>query len=119
MFRLAWALQGTARRGHDRGSRPPAATVNILIGFVHVLEYPWKAARSLFETGDPDAEDWVAAEAVKTVDGRPPRPPPGSAAAPPPSRYSRAERAGTASIAAALRHHPRRPGRPLRTIMNC
>jgi predicted transposase YbfD/YdcC len=27
--------------------------------------------------------------------------------------------AGHASIAAALRHHARRPGRPLRTIMNC
>jgi predicted transposase YbfD/YdcC len=26
---------------------------------------------------------------------------------------------GHASIAAALRHHARRPGRPLRTIMNC
>jgi predicted transposase YbfD/YdcC len=27
--------------------------------------------------------------------------------------------AGHASIAAALRHHARRPDRPLRTIMNC
>jgi hypothetical protein len=27
--------------------------------------------------------------------------------------------AGTISIAAALRHHARRPDRPLRTIMNC
>jgi hypothetical protein len=27
--------------------------------------------------------------------------------------------AGYASIAAALRHHARRPGRPLQTIMNC
>jgi hypothetical protein len=27
--------------------------------------------------------------------------------------------AGHASIAAALRHHARRPGRPLQTIMNC
>lgn len=27
--------------------------------------------------------------------------------------------AGYASIAAALRHHARRPDRPLRTIMNC
>ena len=26
---------------------------------------------------------------------------------------------GQASIAAALRHHARRPGRPLHTIMNC
>jgi hypothetical protein len=26
---------------------------------------------------------------------------------------------GHASIAAALRHHARRPGRPLQTIMNC
>jgi hypothetical protein len=27
--------------------------------------------------------------------------------------------AGTTSIAAALRHHARRPDRPLQTIMNC
>jgi hypothetical protein len=27
--------------------------------------------------------------------------------------------AGCASIAAALRHHARRPGRPLQTIMKC
>jgi hypothetical protein len=27
--------------------------------------------------------------------------------------------AGAISIAAALRHHPRRPDRPLRTVMNC
>jgi hypothetical protein len=27
--------------------------------------------------------------------------------------------AGETSIAAALRHHARRPGRPLQTIMNC
>jgi hypothetical protein len=27
--------------------------------------------------------------------------------------------AAATSIAAALRHHARRPGRPLRTIMNC
>ncbi len=27
--------------------------------------------------------------------------------------------AGTTSIAAALRYHARRPGRPLQTIMNC
>jgi hypothetical protein len=27
--------------------------------------------------------------------------------------------AGTTSIAAALRHHTRRPDRPIQTIMNC
>jgi hypothetical protein len=27
---------------------------------VHVLEYPWEAARSLFGADDRDAEDWVA-----------------------------------------------------------
>ncbi len=45
-------------------------TVTILIDFVHVLEYLWKAAWSFFETGDPDAEEWVAEQATKILQGR-------------------------------------------------
>jgi len=43
--------------------------VTILIDFIHVLEYLWKAAWSFFEPGDPDAETWVAERAIKVLDG--------------------------------------------------
>jgi len=45
-------------------------TVTVLCDFVHVLEYCWKAAWSFFETGDPDAEYWVAARATKILEGK-------------------------------------------------
>ncbi len=45
-------------------------TVTVLIDFVHVLEYAWKAAWSFFDKGDPAAEERVAAQAVKILDGR-------------------------------------------------
>jgi hypothetical protein len=45
-------------------------TVTIICDFVHVLEYLWKAAWSFFEPGDPDAEEWVAAQAAKILGGR-------------------------------------------------
>ena len=45
-------------------------TVHIVVDFIHVLEYLWKAAWSFFYPGDPDAEDWVAAHAVKLLDGK-------------------------------------------------
>jgi hypothetical protein len=45
-------------------------TVTVLCDFAHVLEYCWKAAWSFFETGDPDAEDWVAARATKILEGK-------------------------------------------------
>lgn len=44
-------------------------TVPIVIDFIHVLEYLWKAAWSFFEPGDPDAEDWVAGRALKILSG--------------------------------------------------
>jgi hypothetical protein len=44
-------------------------TVTIIIDFVHVLEYTWKAAWSFFEPGDPDAEAWVADRAAQILAG--------------------------------------------------
>jgi hypothetical protein len=44
-------------------------TVTIIIDFVHVLEYVWKAAWSFFEPGDPDAETWVAGRAAQILAG--------------------------------------------------
>ena len=51
---------GAARRG---------VTVTIVIDFVHVLEYLWKAAWSFFDKGEPAAEEWVAAQARKILHG--------------------------------------------------
>jgi hypothetical protein len=45
-------------------------TVTIVIDFVHVLEYLWEAAWSFYYQGDPDAEAWVAAHAVKILQGK-------------------------------------------------
>ena len=45
-------------------------TVTIVIDFVHVLEYLWKAAWTFFYPGDPDAETWVAGHARTILNGR-------------------------------------------------
>jgi hypothetical protein len=42
----------------------------ILVDFVHVLEYIWKAAWSFFDKGDPAAEKWVADKATKVLEGK-------------------------------------------------
>ena len=43
--------------------------VTIVIDFIHVLEYLWKAAWSFFDKGEPAAEEWVAAQARKILHG--------------------------------------------------
>ena len=48
-------------------------TVTIIIDFVHVLEYIWKAAWSFHREGDPDAEAWVRRHAQTILDGHPTR----------------------------------------------
>ena len=45
-------------------------TVTVVIDFVHVLEYLWKAAWTFFYPGDPDAETWVADRARTILTGR-------------------------------------------------
>jgi hypothetical protein len=47
-------------RGHD---------VTIIVDFVHVLEYLWRAAWSFFDEGDPAAEAWVADKARGVLAG--------------------------------------------------
>jgi hypothetical protein len=64
-------------------------TVHIVCDCIHVPEYLGKAARSFFEVGDPDAEEWVADRVLQILPGKPravaagARHAPGSAAAPP------------------------------------
>jgi hypothetical protein len=52
---------GAARRG---------VTVTIVIDFIHVLEYCWKAAWSFFDKGELGAEEWVADQARKILRGK-------------------------------------------------
>ena len=44
--------------------------LNIIVDWVHVLEYIWAAAWSFFCEGDPAAEDWVHDKAVEVLEGR-------------------------------------------------
>lgn len=43
--------------------------VSIVLDFVHVLEYLWKAAWSFFAEGDQAAERWVAGHALRILEG--------------------------------------------------
>jgi hypothetical protein len=45
------------------------ASVHILVDFVHVLEYLWKAAWSFHTPGDPAAEAWVGGHALAILGG--------------------------------------------------
>ena len=56
------AIKAEAARRHTK--------LSIVLDFIHVLEYLWKAAWSFFDTGDPDAEAWVADQATKILEGK-------------------------------------------------
>lgn len=47
-------------------------TLQIVIDFIHVLEYLWKAAWCFHEPRDPAMEDWVIAQALDILHGRVP-----------------------------------------------
>jgi hypothetical protein len=47
-----------------------AITVHIVVDFVHVVEYLWKAAWSFFRTGDSAAETWVAEQSHAILEGK-------------------------------------------------
>ena len=44
-------------------------TVTILVDFIHVLEYQWKAAWCFHAPRDPAIEDWVRAQALDVLHG--------------------------------------------------
>lgn len=45
-------------------------TIPIIVDFIHVAEYLWKAAWCFHPEGDPDAEQWVRAQARQVLAGR-------------------------------------------------
>jgi hypothetical protein len=44
--------------------------VTVIVDFIHVLEYLWKAAWSFFTEGNPTAEDWVRHHALAVLEGK-------------------------------------------------
>jgi hypothetical protein len=47
-----------------------AVPITIVIDFIHVLEYIWKAAWCFHHEGDPAAEEWVRHQARAVLDGK-------------------------------------------------
>jgi hypothetical protein len=44
--------------------------VAVIVDFIHVLEYLWRAAWSFYNEGDPAAENWVRDKATAILDGQ-------------------------------------------------
>jgi len=42
----------------------------IIMDFIHVLEYLWKAGWCFFKKGDPKVEEWIAMNALKILNGK-------------------------------------------------
>ena len=45
-------------------------TATIIMDFIHVLEYLWKAAWCFFEKGDEAVEAWISQRAIKVLQGK-------------------------------------------------
>lgn len=51
-------------------ARTRKLTIPIIVDFIHVLEYLWKAAWCFHTEGDPNAEHWVRTHARQILSGR-------------------------------------------------
>jgi hypothetical protein len=51
-------------------ARARNVAVAVVVDFIHVLEYVWKAAWCFHPEGDPNAEQWVRAQARQILAGR-------------------------------------------------
>jgi hypothetical protein len=51
-------------------ARTRKLTIPIIVDFIHVLEYLWKAAWCFHTEGDPSAEQWVRTHARQILSGR-------------------------------------------------
>ena len=45
-------------------------SLTIVLDFIHVLEYLWKAAHCFFTPGDKAAESWVTQRALRLLEGK-------------------------------------------------
>jgi len=60
-YQIADIENEAARRGVE---------VTIVLDFIHVLEYLWKAAWCFFDKGDSDAQAWVTERAAAVLEGK-------------------------------------------------
>lgn len=51
-------------------ARKQTVTVTIVLDFIHVLEYVWKAAFCFFPSGSEEAETWVQERALRILQGK-------------------------------------------------
>ena len=58
-----------AKRHAKRLRQEHGVTLHIVVDFIHVLEYLWKAAWCFFDKGDPAAEEWVLKRAHRVLQG--------------------------------------------------
>ena len=84
----------------EAGSR--GITVTIVIDFIHVLGYLWKAAWSFYDKGEPASEEWVADQARKILHGKARQVAAGIRRRATTYGYSPAERAGAGECARYL-----------------
>jgi hypothetical protein len=54
----------------DRVMKRLDVKATIVMDFIHVLEYLWKAAWCLFEKGDNLVEEWIEERAIKILNGK-------------------------------------------------
>lgn len=54
-------------------ARRRGVDISLVVDFVHVLEYLWKAAWCFYDEGDPDVETWVRDKALMVLWGEPSR----------------------------------------------
>jgi len=53
----------------EKVAKKQKVKVTIVMDFIHVLEYLWKAAWCFFEKGDDAVEQWIAEKAVNILNG--------------------------------------------------
>lgn len=58
------------RKMIEKAAKKFNVNITIVLDFIHVLEYLWKAAWSFFDKGDEAVEDWVAKYAMKILKGQ-------------------------------------------------
>ena len=65
------------QRGHiHTGIERHGVEVTLILGFIHVLEYLWKAAECFHAPGSEAAEPWVGERALQILKGKPKEPHP-------------------------------------------
>ena len=58
------------RKMIEKAAQKFNVNVTIVLDFIHVLEYLWKAAWCFFDKGDEAVEGWIAKYAIKILNGK-------------------------------------------------